>query len=301
MGYIDGLKLIGSKYHYRFRFNGQLLRGTTRCSTLPDAQKWLRHFRARLVFEGVGIREIPTLMELLESWMETAGATNQAGQITSMKAAMLMHCKKLLPLPLDQLTTERVQATLQLYLATRGNGPGRQRHTPGGANALRLRLNTLMGFAIRCGYISRKPYSVKKFRTQQQPRPIVKAGKAKDFLEALERIGRSSDRKLSVCLMLGLGLRESESLGLRWEFIDWDQGSLFVGRMLNGSFVTKGGEARKLSIPAWLLQRLLARWEEAKKPTRGLVFPGLQRSPESSGVCSPKVGHLLLVSPVSAN
>ena len=27
----------------------------------------------------------------------------------------------------------------------------------------------------------------------------------------------------------------------------------------------------------------------------------LQRSPESPGACSPKVGHLLLVSPVSAN
>ncbi len=28
---------------------------------------------------------------------------------------------------------------------------------------------------------------------------------------------------------------------------------------------------------------------------------GLQRSSESPGVCSPKVGHLLLVSPVSDN
>jgi len=26
LGYIDGLKLIGSKYHYRFRFNGQAQR-----------------------------------------------------------------------------------------------------------------------------------------------------------------------------------------------------------------------------------------------------------------------------------
>lgn len=274
MGYTNGLKLIGGKFHYRFKHNGQLMRGSTGCSTLPDAQRWLARYRAKLTFEGVGIREMPTLMQLLNEWAETAGATNKPDQIKSMKAAIRTHCKHLLPLTLDQVTTERVQATLQFYLTTKGRGPGRQGHSKGGANALRLRLNTLMGYAIRCGYLTKKPYDVKKFKTQKNPRPVVRAAKTKDYLDALERLARSEDRKLAVVLMLGLGLRESEALGLRWEFIDLEHGSLTVGRLEDGAFITKGGEARRIKVLSWVLERLQKRWEADKKPKRGLVLPG---------------------------
>lgn len=274
MGYLNGLKLVGGKYHFRFKFNGQLLRGSTGCSAYPDAQKWLTRYRAKLALEGMGIREMPTLKQLLDEWSETAGATNRPDQINSMKAAILTHCKHLLALTLDQITTERVQATLQLYLSTRGNGPGRQGHTKGGANALRLRLNTLVGYAIRCGYLNKKPYEVKKFKTQKNPRPVVRAAKTKDYLDALESLARSEDRKLAVVLMLGLGLRESEALGLRWEFIDLEHGSLIVGRIEDGAFTTKGGEARRIKMPSWVMERLQKRWVADKKPKRGLVLPG---------------------------
>jgi integrase len=217
---------------------------------------------------------MPTLMEWLQTWAVAAKATNQPCQINSMKAAITTHCKKLLALPLDQLTTERVQAVLQTYLATKGKGPGRQGHSPGGANGLRLRLNTLMGFAIRCGHLTKKPYEVKKFKVQQKPRPVVRTKQAKAFRDALDRLGRSADRKLAICMMLGLGFRESEALGMRWELLDLEQGNLFVGRMVDGAFYTKGGEARNLAIPGWLLERLRAHWEAAKKPRKGLVLPG---------------------------
>lgn len=274
MGYLKGLKLVSGKYHYRFKHNGQLFRGSTGCSTLSDAQKWLMRYRAKLTLEGVGIREMPTLRQLLVEWAETAGATNNPDQIKSMKAAIQVHCKHLLTLTLDQISTERVQATLQLYLTTRGCGPGRQGHTKGGANALRLRLNTLMGYAVRCGYLSKKPYDVKKYKTQKSPRPVVRAAKTKDYLDALERLARSEDRKLAVVLMLGLGLRESEALGLRWEFIDLEHGSLTVGRLEDGAFTTKGGEARRIKVLSWVIERLRKRWGADKKPKHGLVLPG---------------------------
>jgi len=135
-------------------------------------------------------------------------------------------------------------------------------------------MNTLMGYAIRCDYIRKKPYEVKPLKTQRKPRPVIRTKQAKDFRDALDRIGRSDDRKLAICMMLGLGLRESEALGLRWEFLDLKQGNLFVGRILEGEFFTKGGEARNLAIPGWLLERLRAHWEAAKKPNKGLVLPG---------------------------
>ncbi|MEI7560685.1 MAG: site-specific integrase [Actinomycetes bacterium] len=146
-----------------------------------------------------------------------------------------------------------------------------------------------MGYAIRCGYITRKPYDVKKLKTQQRPRPVIRTKQAKDFRDALDRIGRSADRKLAICMMLGLGLRESEALGMRWELLDLEHGNLFVGRILDGEFYTKGGEARNLAIPKWLLVRLRAHWEAAKKPQKGLVLPGpanpttKERDPHSRG------------------
>lgn len=298
MGYVDGLKLIGSKYHFRFKHDGELVRGSTGCSTLPDAQRWLKKKRATVVMEGIGIRKMPTLRQLVDEWAQKAAGTNQPGQIASMVAAMHTHFKALLPRPIDQLRTAIVQDALNTYLSNRGHGPGRQGHTKGGANALLLRLNTLMGFAIRCEYIRKKPYHIKKFKTQQKPRPVVRTRQAKDFRDALDRIGRSEDRKLAICMMLGLGLRESEALGLRWELLDLKQGNLFVGRIVDGEFYTKGGEARNLAIPGWLLERLRAHWATARKPKRGLVLPGpvnpvtKERDPHSPGYTRPLVKRL---------
>jgi integrase len=95
--------------------------------------------------------------------------------------------------------------------------------------------------------------------------------------------------------MLALGLRESEALGLQWEFLDLDRGTMVVGRIKDARFVTKGGEARQLPIPAWLLERLKARWERNKKPKEGLVMPGpldpISRKPlpHSAGYTRPLV------------
>jgi len=274
MGYINGLKQVGEVYHYRFRHDSELMRGSTGCRSLSDAQKWLRQYRSKLALEGVGIREAPTLGGLLAEWEKVAAATNDDQQIKSMRAQVASNLKPLLAVPVDQLTTERVQSVLLAYLQGKGSGPGRQAHSSGGANALLLRLNTLIGWAIRCGYLSKKPYEVKRFKRQQEPRPVVRAAKAREFLTALHRLGRSADRKLAVRLMFGLGLRESEALGMRWELLDLDHGCLVAGRIEEGRFITKGGEARRLPIPVWLLEALNLRWVTAGKPTQGLVLPG---------------------------
>lgn len=284
MGYERGLKLVGQVYHYRFMLGGRLLRGSTGCASLADAQRWLRRYQAKLELEGLGIREAPVLEDLLGEWAEVALATNQPAEIDRMKAAIRKHFADLLPLRIDQLTTDRVQACLLAYLQGSGDGPGRCGHTTGGANALLLRLNTLMGWALRCGYMSRKPYEVRRFKRQQQPRPVVRAKKASEFLAALERIARSTHRRLAVALQFGLGVRESEALGMRWEYIDLAHGSLVVGRLDGAAFKTKGGEARQIPIPRWLLVRLAAHWEASRKPESGLVLPGpknqITREPE---------------------
>lgn len=295
MAYVDGLQLVGEVYHYKFKFNGQVLRGSTRCSTLPDAQKWLRRYKANLSLQGVGIRQAPTLVGLLQEWEAVAEATNTEAEIKRMKSAIRTHFKSLLMVGIDQLTTDRVQGCLLAYLQSKGDGPGRQEHSPGGANALLLRLNTLIGWAIRCGYLPKKPYEVKRFKKQQQPRPVVRTAKTKDFIAKVEELGQSPDRKLATFLMLGLGLRESEALGLRWEYLDLEHGAITVGRKVADRFHSKGGEARQLPIPAWLLTKLKARWVSASKPAKGLVMPGpidsdtREAEPHAAGYTRPLV------------
>lgn len=270
----NGLQLVGDIYHYQFLHNGKLMRGSTGCRIFDDAQRWLRRFRGKMELEGVGIRQVPSLRGLLQEWETVAAATNQAGEIDRMRSAITTHFSGLLQTPVDQLTTEKIQGALLEYLQGKGDGPGRQGHSAGGANALLMRLNTLIGWAIRCEYLRKKPYDVKRFKRQIQPRPVVRAANAGAFVEALQRLSRSRDRRLAVGLQLALGIRESEALGARWELFDLANRSLVAGRIEDGRFVTKGGEARQLPLPEWLFGWLSAHWIKAGKPKEGLLFPG---------------------------
>jgi integrase len=290
MGFVGGLQLVGKFYHYKFKHNNIVLRGSTGCTTLPDAQRWLRQYRAKLALEEVGIRKAPTLEGLLQEWESVAAASNDSQQISSMRAQVSKHLKTLLSTPIDQLTTDRVQACLLAYLDGKGDGPGRQGHSTGGANSLLLRLNTLIGWAIRCNYLRKKPYDVKRFKTQQKPRSVVRTAQAKDFVEALEKISRSEDRRIAVGLQFALGVRESEALGARWEYVDIERGTMTVGRIEEGQFKTKGGEAREVPLPKWLLAWLRARWERLKKPTEGLVLPG-PADPTTKAVSPHSAGY----------
>lgn len=52
-------------------------------------------------------------------------------------------------------------------------------------------------------------------------------------------------------VMTGLGLREGEALGMRWEWFDMDNRTYSVGK-------AKGRESRMLPIPEWLWTAIFA-------------------------------------------
>ena len=72
-------------------------------------------------------------------------------------------------------------------------------------------------------------------------------------------------------MMLGLGLRESEALGARWEWVDWVASTYIPGRLVGGQFTTKGKEAVSIDVPQWLLDILLALRGDG--PRLGLILP----------------------------
>ena len=279
MGYFRGLKLQGEVYVYRFKLNGLLERGSTKCRIYEDAVKWLNHYKSQISLGNIGVHNPPILEKLLDEWKKTASLTNDPQQIASMDSAIRTHCKQLLKVKVDKLTTQLVKRVLLRYTKSRGKGPGRKSHSSGGANALLLRLNTLMGYAIDCNYITRKPYAIRREKSQAQPRTIIRAPKIKEFLIALEKNTRSTHVRLAIALQAGLGLRESEALGAEWQWINWETNSIQVVRFFRPTSLskkkirTKNKQIRTLPLPVWLRTRLLAHWNAVGKPKTGLVLP----------------------------
>jgi integrase len=286
--YTNGLKKEGDVYVYKFVYKGKPYRGSTGCGVHEDAVLWLKKHRSDVALLAKGIQKEPTLRELKDRWKKIAPRTNKQEQIDSMDAAIDTYFKDYLGQLLSALTTEPVEEVLLNYLESKGDGPGRKSHSKGGSNALLLRLNTLMNFAVRCGMILKKPYDVASVVSQQQPRAVVRAPRVKDFIAALDSTVQSTHIKLAILLQMGLGLRESEALGLDWKFIDWEADAFLIGRYVKSTvtgedeFETKGKEADELPPPAWLRERLQAHWEACGKPSEGLILPG----PES-GVTHP--------------
>ena len=71
--------------------------------------------------------------------------------------------------------------------------------------------------------------------------------------------------------MLGLGLRESETITARWEWLDVSRQTYTPGR-------TKGREADPIPVPAWLIDYLMVDWKPA-----GLILQKSNGRPYPAG------------------
>lgn len=103
----------------------------------------------------------------------------------------------------------------------------------------------LWNHAVAGGFIDSIPFRVKPLRVQKKPRPTVPASRIPEFLSAIDARSHSPQIALLLKVMLGMGMRESEALGMRWEWFDVDQMTYTVGK-------AKGKEARVIPVPGWL-------------------------------------------------
>jgi len=74
--------------------------------------------------------------------------------------------------------------------------------------------------------------------------------------------------------MIGLGLRESEALGMRWAWFDVDNKSYTVGK-------SKNRESRVLPVPNWLWDALHA----LPKTLSEWLFPAEDGKPHRAQFC----------------
>ncbi|RTH05530.1 recombinase XerD [Thermus scotoductus] len=152
-------------------------------------------------------------------------------------------------------------------------------------------LRALFDEAVRLELIARNPVSLVRPPRKAQGReaPPEKPGRALEphEVEALLQAAEGHPLELFFRLLLGLGLRKGEALGLKWGDIDFEKGELRVQRAWGK--VGSGGEIstpktpksrRTLPLPLDLFQALKSRYEELaqKLPPEALkeawVFPG---------------------------
>lgn len=248
------LKKRGKFWHYRFEIGGHEYTGSTRATDKATAQVVLEKIRRETVLGEHGIRKAPTLKAAAEAWAHAKRATASAQHLRA-SAYALAALAPLHKVTLERLTNPRVEEWLAQYL---------EDHKPASANQVLRYLKVWCRWAMAAGYFQRMPYDLKPVRWQQAPRPVLKPAQVVEFFRAVNR-GNILGRPLrcAVRVMLATGMRESEVLGMRWEWLDFEAGTYTVGK-------AKGKRNRVIPVPAWALEPLLI----LPRTVSGLVFPG---------------------------
>jgi integrase len=258
-GFRNGLQKVGDTYHYCFRIHGQQYKGSTRARDQKTAKKVLESKRQEALLGAPLIQaEPPTVSALVKDWLLThAHITCERHR----KGVEIMTRIWLIPvvgdLPIDKVTQGMILSARSRLLEA-----GRSLST---ANHFLRIVKLLWNHAVEMGYIHAVPFKVKLLRVQKKPRPTVPASKVPEFLAAIDTQSQSPQAAVMLKVMLGMGLRESEVLGMRWEWFDMDNRTYTVGK-------AKGKEARVIPVPIWLWSALLT----MPKTLSGWVFPGTE-------------------------
>jgi integrase/recombinase XerC len=234
---------VGKVWHYRFQIDGGRVQRSTRETDRHRAEAVAERAYRQATLWARGSKEIPTLRELVDQWIEIHASTASPSHVKVVKTFGRLHLHGLGDVLIDELKTDRVELARVKHLET---------HAPVSANQWLKVLRLLCNWAIRRGVLPAMPFHVRALKVQKRPRAILPVTLAQDWLAAIDQ--REGDRlavRLAVRLMLGLGLRESETISARWEWFDIERRLYTPGR-------TKGGEADPLPVPDWLFDYLLS-------------------------------------------
>lgn len=258
----------GKFWWYRFSIGGIEYKGSTKATDKATAIQVAEIVHRDTVLGGHGIRKAPTLGAVAREWLDTRGKSASPGHRRAAQQS-LESLGRLANLPVDRLTTPTVQGWQAGHL---------QDHSPASTNLVLRYLKLWVRWALGQKLIREMPYQVKPTKQQQRPRPVVEdvAG----FLAKVDEGVRNHQVPAAVRFALMLGLRESEVLQARWEWLR--DGSYLVG----GN--TKSRKTRTIPVPeplrVALLQMLAAKEHgPAQVPNLGLVFPGANGKPHRQG------------------
>lgn len=243
---------VGGIFHYRYQVGGVRVQRSTGTGIKGQAETLAMDALRDAKSLARGIIPVPTLGKLRDEWLEVHAATASAGHWRNVNTWQFHGMETV---KLDRLTTDLVEVARAAHME------GRSAET---ANGWMRVLNLLVNWAIVREILPALPYRIKMLKAQKRPRSILPLSVVKAWLAAVDETARNPQVGTCVRLMIGLGLREGEALGARWEWIDWDSQTYTPGK-------TKGKEAVPVDMPAWLLDHL--RTLKGDGPRLGLILP----------------------------
>ncbi len=237
----NGLVKNGRVYYCHFKHNGKTINKSTGCENYQNAQKWLKVFRDTLALTELNIGPSPTVEILFHKWLESHIKTSTVSHISRVKGDFVLH---ILPhidyLYSDQVNSSHITLIENMYLNT--IGPNNKFRTISGANALLRHLRLVFRWGVHQRLIREMPFKIKLHPVQRKPKTFLPKDKIEPFLQHIDSHTRNIHVRVAVRMMVYLGLRESEALGLRWEWFSDDLHTYTPGK-------TKGKEAVPLPVP----------------------------------------------------
>jgi integrase len=270
MATIPGLKKVGPFWHYNLKINGQRAHGSTRATDLATARKILEEKRRELL-EGQHriVSRIPALNDLYDLWRRNHRA------VFSQKHLGPVDCtyrKWLHPrfgaTKIDQIGSSTVDSLRSEAL--------RAGCSPRYVNNMLKILQLLLNYGVKTGFIREVPLKIKMARLQKKPRPVLPATRVQEFFAAVDATAENPHVSVMIRVMVGMGLREGEVLGMRREWFDLNNQTYTVGK-------AKGKEARVIPIPAWLWDAIHAM---PQPQLSEWMFPAADGKPHRSQFCT---------------
>lgn len=254
-------------YHYCFRHQGMQFKGSTRATDLPTARKIFEEKR-RKVIQGIREeRQTLTIAEITGEWLRVYRPVHS---LKHWKDVEMVTRNWILPRmgfrKVDQVHMSDAQE-LRSQMLEAGRSPVTVN------DALKI-LKLLLNFAVKQGYIPALPFHIDFLKIQRKPRLILPAVRVQEFFSLVDREAHNPHIPVLVRVMVGLGLRESEALGMRWEWFDPAQRTYVVGK-------AKGKEARVIPVPDWLWNAIHA----MPKTLSEWVFPAEDGKPHRAQFC----------------
>jgi integrase len=258
----------GRMYWYKFMWNGEMIRQSTRQSNQNTARQIEAVHRSLLAKGEVGIREkksAPTLAAFLsgrfEPWAEASTSPKTWLDYYRPGIRTIQAYKPLANLRLDEITSEKAAD-----FASWRQSAGLQVSS---VNSSLQVLRRVMRLAAQWGAIEAAP-RIKMLPGERHREHVVKPDEEARYLAAApEPLGSVA------AVLTDTGMRPDECYRLRWESVTWANGR-------NGSILVTHGKTaaarRVLPLTVRAKNILQARWEAAGNPAEGWVWSAPTRS-----------------------
>jgi len=255
-------------YVYRFQKGGKGSRKQRSTGEKNRDLAWkiasqaLKDARVRLR----GQEPVCTLDELAGKWLEgNPPPEKSAAYIRSMDTFRRLHLYHLASLPVDLITTQEVKKARTAYIQAG--------HNLFSANHWLRLLKVLFRYAWKeLKMIEGMPWELRRLKPQDPVRQILPPSKTAAWFAAVDACGRP-EVSLAVRLMWGVGLREAEALGARWEWLNLEEGTYTPGE-------TKNRKAEPLP-----LRRALKEYLRPRAQAKGRMIAKADGSPWAPGLC----------------